>query len=58
MKLWVVIEENTFFPYFSEERAKEMASEDSIIQEIEVSDPSELEKIFELQKHFLLKTNR
>ena len=48
MKLWVVIEENTFFPYFSEERAKEMASEDSIIQEIEVSDPSELEKIFEL----------
>ena len=45
MKMWVVIEENDFFPYFSEERAKEMTSKESIIREFEVSDPSELEKI-------------
>ena len=46
MKIWIIIENETIFPYFSKERALEMTDDVSKIQEIDIDDLAELDEIF------------
>ena len=46
MKIWIIVENGTTFPYFSKDRALEMMDDETKIQEIDLDDLSELDKIF------------
>lgn len=47
MKIWIIIENETIFPYFSKERALEMTDDESKIQEIDDVNLAEIDKTFD-----------
>lgn len=46
MKIWIIIENGTIFPYFSKERALEMTDDESKIQEIDGVNLAKIDEIF------------